>query len=165
VSATGRRNNLNKNTAWNWALNNNKEFTMHLFNSDSLLDAESHIYSDFNHNIKDAPSGENPPADLQTDITRVVSAVNFMDNPKYSAKYNAYCITGGLRNYPLWGQFIRISRCNVIFDNGAAQRKLKRGEQPTQEEMFNVQSKSKCLQRILTYYCGLTCVRYRDSGR
>lgn len=140
-SAVGRINNPNKDTAWNRELNNNKEFTMHLFNSDSDQDAKGNTYSIFEHNIKGAPSQGASPAKLQTDISRVVSAVNFMENPKYTANYNAYCTTGQTRNHELWGDFIRISQCNVIFDNDNALRKIKRGEEPTQEEMFNVKSK------------------------
>ncbi|USP75586.1 hypothetical protein yc1106_02860 [Curvularia clavata] len=139
-SATGRNNNPNKDTAWNWALNNNKEFTMHLFDSDSDTDARGEAYSIFEHTLTGAPSQGNAPANLQTDIANVVSAVNFMDNSKYSADYNAWCSTGQTRDHELWGPFTRISQCNVIFDNGAALRKIKRGEKPTQEEMFNIKS-------------------------
>jgi hypothetical protein len=32
--------------------------------------------------------------------------------------------------------------CTVAFDNAAAQRKIKRGEKPTEQEMFNMTSKS-----------------------
>jgi hypothetical protein len=127
-------------------LNNNKEFTMHLFDSDSNQDAKGNTYSIFEHGLKDAPSQGDEPAGLQTDISRVVSAVNFMENSRYSARYNAYCTTGQTRNHELWGDFIRISQCNVIFDNSAALRKIKRGEEPTQDEMFNVKSKQRSVR-------------------
>ncbi|KAK1913093.1 hypothetical protein P3342_005029 [Pyrenophora teres f. teres] len=92
--ATGRINNPNKDTAWNWALNNNKEFTMHLFDSDSDQDAKGNAYSVFEHKLKGAPSQGDAPVDLQTDISRVVSAVNFIGNSKYSTEFNAWCTTG-----------------------------------------------------------------------
>jgi hypothetical protein len=31
-----------------------------------------------------------------------------------------------------------VSRCTVVFDNMVAQGKIKRGEKPTQEELFNI---------------------------
>lgn len=142
-SAVGRNNNPNKDAAWNWALNNNKEFTMHLFDSDSDRDAKGNAYSIFEHDLRGAPSQGDPPTAFQTDMGRVVSAVNFLENSKYSADYNAWCTTGETRNHELWGDFIRIARCNVIFDNNAAMRKIKRGEEPTRDEIFNVKSKSR----------------------
>jgi hypothetical protein len=72
-----------------------------------------------------------------------------MENSKYSITYNAYCVSGPPRNHVLWGNFVSIKQCNVIFDNDAALRKIKRGEEPTQEEMFNVKSKLICLEQAL----------------
>ena len=121
---------------------------MHLFDSDNVLDAAGNAYSIFEHGLKGAPSQGDAPNKLETDISIVVSAANLMDNPKYSASYNAWCATGETKSHSLWGDRIRISQCNVIFDNGAALTKIKREEQPTQEEMCNFKSKSNSSQQI-----------------
>lgn len=80
-------------------------------------------------------------AGLQTDISRVVLAVKFMGSSKYSANDNGYCTTGLTRPQELWGDFIRIRHRNAIFENDAALRKVKREEEPTQQDTFNVKSK------------------------
>lgn len=113
---------------------------MHLFNSDSDTDAKGNAYTIFNHELKSAPSQGDAPGNLETDISRVVAAINLMDNSKYSVDLNAWCTTGTLQPHALWPDFVRIQQCNVIFDNGDALQKLKRGEKPTDEEMFRVKS-------------------------
>lgn len=35
-----------------------------------------------------------------------------------------------------------LSRCKVVFDNAAAVAKIRRGEKPTEEEMFNIKRES-----------------------
>ncbi|KAJ5375386.1 hypothetical protein N7517_007392 [Penicillium concentricum] len=76
----------------------------------------------------------------QDKIDQVVGAINLMGNSKYRViSYNAWCLNdASTRPHPLWGGFMRVSKCTVVFDNGAASAKIKRGEQPTQEEMFNI---------------------------
>jgi hypothetical protein len=117
-----------------------KDFTFHLFNSDTTTTPQGGSYQVFNHQLK---SG---------DIATVVGAFNLMDNPKYSITggRNAYCTTGGTRSHDLWdtagGRFVRVTLCTVEFDNAAAASKIKRGEQPTEEEMFKI--KSKPTQRL-----------------
>jgi hypothetical protein len=128
----GRQGSPNKDSAWNWAYNNRKDFTFHLFNSDTTTTPQGGSYQVFNHQLK---SG---------DIATVVGAFNLMDNPKYSITggRNAYCTTGGTRSHDLWGtaggRFVRVTLCTVEFDNAAAASKIKRGEQPTEEEMFKI---------------------------
>ncbi|KAF2473995.1 chitinase A1 [Lindgomyces ingoldianus] len=130
----GRQGSPNKDSAWNWAYNNRKDFTFHLFNSDTTTTPQGGSYQVFNHQLK---SG---------DIATVVGAFNLMDNPKYSIAggKNAYCTTGGTRSHDLWGtaggRFVRVTLCTVEFDNAAAASKIKRGEQPTEEEMFKIKN-------------------------
>jgi len=135
VGSGGRQSNPNLDTAWNHGLNNHKEFTFHLFNSDSTTTPSGSNYQVFNHKLKEG------------NINTVVAAMNLMDNDKYSVlSYNAFCTNGGVRTHAKWGtaggRFVRMSSCNVKFDNAAATTKMKRGEKPTDEEMFNVKSKS-----------------------
>ncbi|KAF2004069.1 glycoside hydrolase family 18 protein [Amniculicola lignicola CBS 123094] len=127
-SAVGRATAPNRDTAWNWARNNEKHFSFHLFDSDNDPPPTGGSYSIFNH-------------DLSTgDINIVVSALNLLDNPKYRiSNFNAYCVVSESgRQHPLWGSFASIEGCLVTFDNGAASAKIKRGEKPTEEEMFRV---------------------------
>lgn len=45
----------------------------------------------------------------------------------------------------LFGSFClsdSFSRCTVVFDNTVAQAKIKRGEKPTQEDIFNIKRES-----------------------
>lgn len=132
---------VNKDKAWNWAEANNKDFTMHLFDSDDAAAPGGATYSVVNHKLK-------TEGNLESDISRVIAAVNLMDNPKYSyGNYNAYCVKGGLVKDHLWGKYYETGGCNVKFDNGAALAKMARGEKPTQEEMFNIESKSNITLR------------------
>ncbi|KAL4920061.1 hypothetical protein BDW62DRAFT_199151 [Aspergillus aurantiobrunneus] len=133
-----RQGNPDKDTAWNWAENNRKSFTFHLFNSESDTTVTGSRYEVFNHNLV-AKSG------FESNMGNVVAAMNSFNNPKYSYDgFNAWCRNdrNGRRNHPLWGErypnFVRIKGCKVEFDNGAASAKIKRGEQPTVEEVFNV---------------------------
>ncbi|KAL2829474.1 hypothetical protein BDW59DRAFT_178440 [Aspergillus cavernicola] len=137
-SAKGRINNPDKDTAWNWAENNKKSFTFHLFNSDSETTVTGSRYEVFNHKLV-TKSG------FEGNMVNVVAAINLFDNDKYTYDgFNAWCRNdvGGLRNHKLWGdnypKFVRIKGCKVEFDNGAASAKIKRGEQPTPEEMFKI---------------------------
>ncbi|EFR03335.1 chitinase A1 [Nannizzia gypsea CBS 118893] len=110
-AAVGTRRDPNKDTAWNWELNNEKSFTFHLFNSDSLTTTTGGTYEVFNHKLKDVASGKNPT----DDINIVVAAMNTFDNKKYRMPgANAWCHNVGnpFRNHELWGnaggRFIRI---------------------------------------------------------
>ncbi|KAL3430011.1 hypothetical protein BDV09DRAFT_202564 [Aspergillus tetrazonus] len=137
-NAKGRQGNPDKDSAWNWAENNWKRFTFHLFNSESDTTVTGSRYEVFNHNLV-TKSG------FESDMGNVVAAMNFFNNPKYTYEgFNAWCRSdrNGRRNHPLWGErypnFVRIKGCKVEFDNGAVSAKIKRGEQPTVEEMFNI---------------------------
>lgn len=113
---------------------------MHLFDSDNTNTPLGGAYSPLNHQLT-SKSGVN----RETDIGRVVAAVNFMDNEKYGYNnFNAYCIkdvTGAPSKTHLWGNYYKTGGCNVEFDNSVAAAKMKRGEKPTPEEMFNITSK------------------------
>jgi hypothetical protein len=126
--------------AWNRDENNIKSFTMHLFDSDNTNTPLGGSYSPLNHQLT-SKSGVN----RETDIGRVVAAVNFMDNEKYGYNnFNAYCtkdVTGAPSKTHLWGNYYKTGGCNVEFDNSVAAAKMKRGEKPTPEEMFNITSK------------------------
>lgn len=127
---------INKDKAWNWEENNRKSFTMHLFDSDSTTTSLGGTYSPLNHALKTETG-------LESDISRVVTAVNLMDNDKYGFNnYNAFCIkeTTPSKKH-LWGKYYTTGACTVKFDNGAAAAKMARGEKPTEKEMFNIISK------------------------
>ncbi|KAL3483248.1 hypothetical protein BJX62DRAFT_245092 [Aspergillus germanicus] len=108
---------------------------MHLFNSETDSTPSGTKYQVLNHDIV-AGNGL-----TETNIANVVAAINLMDNPKYEMDYNAYCYksTVNPRSHNGWGSFVRARKCNVKFNNAAATTKLKRGEQPTTEEMFRVE--------------------------
>ncbi|KAL4860892.1 hypothetical protein BDV12DRAFT_204588 [Aspergillus spectabilis] len=134
---------VNRDTAWNHARNNRKSLSMHLFNSDSDDTVLGTKYQVFNHKIIAGPGT------TETDIGLVMAAINTMDNPKYRFKgsgMNAYCHRPafGSKLHQYWGtadgQNIRVRKCLVKFDNTAATTKMKRGEQPTVQEMFNITS-------------------------
>jgi hypothetical protein len=88
---------------WNWALNNKKSLTMHLFNSETDSTPSGTKYQVFNHDIV-AGNGV-----TETNIANVVAAINLMDNPKYEMDYNAYCYksTVNPRSHNGWGSFVR----------------------------------------------------------
>lgn len=134
---TGEGNRVDRNTAWNYGRANTKSFTFHLMNSDSQTTPSGGTYDIFNYKLKDGGD--------TNDITTVVGAMNLMDNPKYKMKgsgYNAFCFKSASgHNHNLWGPYISVSNCKVVFDNAAASQKLRRGEQPTPQEMFNITSK------------------------
>ncbi|KAH7122764.1 hypothetical protein B0J11DRAFT_551302 [Dendryphion nanum] len=130
-----RRGESNRDKAWNWDKINKKKFTMHVFDSDDGSAPGGHTYAPLNHAIT--------TGDLvtQTDISKVVAAINFLDNPKYTPlKYNAYCVKEDGFVDHLWGKYPRMGGCVVKFDNAKAVAKIARGETPTQEEMFNVKT-------------------------
>jgi hypothetical protein len=105
-------------------------------NSDSQTSETGGTYNVFNYKLKDGGDTK--------DIVQVVGAINLMDNPRFKTKstWNAYCFKDAAgHNHDLWGPYVSISSCKVIFDNGAASQKLRRGEQPTTQEMFNITSK------------------------
>ncbi|KAL2819700.1 hypothetical protein BJX63DRAFT_428482 [Aspergillus granulosus] len=118
---------VNKDTAWNHAENNRKSLSMHLFNSDSDDTVLGTKYQVFNHKIIAGPGT------TETDIGLVVAAINTMDNPKYRFKgsgMNAYChrLALGFKQHQYWGTA------------NAATTKIKRGKQPTVQELFNITS-------------------------
>ncbi|KAF2119716.1 hypothetical protein BDV96DRAFT_642728 [Lophiotrema nucula] len=122
------RGGINKDIAWNWAYNNEKKFTIHLFDSDNDATPAGGTYSIFNHKLSKGNIGE------------VIAAVNLLDNPKYRMiddKFNAWCTTGEYAEH-LWGKFPRIQMCKVTFDNAAALAKLGRGDLPTSEEIIKI---------------------------
>lgn len=107
-NAKGRQGNPDKDSAWNWAENNWKRFTFHLFNSESDTTVTGSRYEVFNHNLV-TKSG------FESDMGNVVAAMNFFNNPKYTYEgFNAWCRSdrNGRRNHPLWGErypnFVRI---------------------------------------------------------
>ncbi|KAJ5049701.1 hypothetical protein NUH16_008221 [Penicillium rubens] len=75
-------------------------------------------------------------------MAEVIGAVNTLGNAKYSITKNALCRTTGTHDHPFWhsagGLYVNTVQCTVVFDNTVAQAKIKRGEKPTQEEMFNI---------------------------
>jgi hypothetical protein len=107
-------------------------------NSDSQTTPTGGTYGVFNYKLKDGGATK--------DIATVVGAINLMDNPKYKMKgsgFNAYCFKDAAgHNHGLWGAYVSVSSCTVVFDNAAASQKLRRGEQPTPQELFNITSKS-----------------------
>ncbi|KAL2807931.1 hypothetical protein BJX63DRAFT_436583 [Aspergillus granulosus] len=135
---------INKDRDWNWARNNRKLFTFHLFNSDTTQTPTYTQYQVFNYKLT-AGQGD------QDDWYYVAGAVNTFGNPKYSIEKNAWCVNledsaqigKDLYYYhPVWQfadyKYVSLKLCNVVFDNTAAITKMKRGEQPTVEEMFNI---------------------------
>ncbi|KAF7585707.1 hypothetical protein BBP40_010257 [Aspergillus hancockii] len=114
-----------------------KKFTYHLFNSDSDTAVTGSEYEVFNHNLV-------PGAGDQDDMNKVIGVINTLGNPKYAIAKNELCQVTGTYDHPSWhsagGLYVNTVECMVEFDNTAALAKIKRGEAPTQEEMFNIRS-------------------------
>jgi hypothetical protein len=76
---------VNKDRYWNWAQDNKKLFTFHLFNSDTTLTPELDQYQVFNHELI-------PGQGDQDDWYWIAGAVNTFGNPKYKISHNAWCV-------------------------------------------------------------------------
>ncbi|KAL4863170.1 hypothetical protein BDV12DRAFT_31278 [Aspergillus spectabilis] len=141
IGTIGPRGNVDKDTHWNWNRDNKKSLTFHLFNSDTDTTPLGTKYEVFNHKLTAGDPGD------ETDMANVIAAINLMDNPKYEmGRINAYCDTNEPQLFHTgWGFYVRAKGCHVTFDNSAAVTKLRRGEQPTSEEMFNITRKSSSL--------------------
>ncbi|KAJ5375522.1 hypothetical protein N7517_007528 [Penicillium concentricum] len=130
----GLGSRVDRNTAWNYGRVHEKKFTYHLFNSDSDTAVTGSAYEVFNHKL--AQGGD------KSDMADVIGAVNTLGNRKYSITKNALCRASGTHDHPFWksaeGLYVKTVECTVVFDNAAAVAKIKRGEKPTQEEMFNI---------------------------
>ncbi|CEL10479.1 hypothetical protein ASPCAL13598 [Aspergillus calidoustus] len=141
----------NRDTAWNWGQNHFKSFTFHLFNSDSPASG-ANTNPALNHKLK-------PGSGTEDNIRWVVGAVNILDNTKYrfangknamrvnfeyvppKTPTNPNPEVNPYRDHIFWDDARSAHSCQVEFDNTIAQTKLlKRGEQPTLEEMFNITS-------------------------
>ncbi|KAL2813594.1 hypothetical protein BJX63DRAFT_431934 [Aspergillus granulosus] len=94
---------VHKDIHWNWALNNKKSLTMHLFNSETDSTPSGTKYQVFNHDIV-AGNGVD-----ETNIANAIAAINLVGNPKYEIDYNAYCWkpTVKPRSHNGWGPFVR----------------------------------------------------------
>ncbi|KAJ5096660.1 hypothetical protein N7456_007381 [Penicillium angulare] len=134
-TAVGRRNDPDKDTAWNLARNHHKSFTFHLFNSDSTTEPTGSAYEVFNHKLSQS-EGE------KHNMDQVVGAFNLMGSSKHRVKtHNAICVNPDkIGDHDYWGKYIRGKGCTVVFDNTVANAKRSRGEEPTQEELFNITS-------------------------
>ena len=104
----GNPNSPNLDKDWNHAENNKKEFTFHLFNSDSTTTPTNSQYEVFNHKLV-AGSGD------EDNISNVVAAINIFGNSKYRFNgWNAWCKNGNqLKFHPFWGnangKYVRIT--------------------------------------------------------
>ncbi|KAJ5120768.1 uncharacterized protein N7515_010156 [Penicillium bovifimosum] len=130
----GLGSTANRDTAWNYGRAHGKKFTYLLFNSDSDTTVTGSRYEVFNHNLADGGD--------KSDMAEVIGAVNTLGNAKYSITKNALCRTTGTHDHPFWhsagGLYVNTVQCTVVFDNTVAQAKIKRGEKPIQEEIFNI---------------------------
>ncbi|KAL4860380.1 hypothetical protein BDV12DRAFT_205134 [Aspergillus spectabilis] len=121
---------------WNQGGTYKKSLSFHLFNSQSTMTPLNTKYQVFNHKLIPGQGSEDR-------IINVLGAINLLGNSKYrmTMNENAYCSTSLPLMHPKWqtanGLYVRV---RGRLDNTAATKKLKRGEQPTVEELFNIKS-------------------------